>query len=361
MKILMVIPTFWPIVGGAERQLEGIAKRLVAMRHDLTIVTRMIPGAQEMDGSFSCIVRRIGQGTRLSFHLALAMYLLVNGRRFEIIHCHTLSGPAVTCTVLGFLLRRPVMLKVTRSGPGSQIQAWGSSVLRRLAFRVIAKFCACFVAISEDAAAELQSLGVDHRKIARIPNGVELFPLLAPPRSEIFEILYTGRLIRRKRVDMLLRAFAEFKGSLLSRLTIVGDGSERDSLTRLARELGVESRVRFAGELSADGVRRALEGAAVFVLPSSSEGMSNSLLEAMSAARPVIAADIDANRELISSGVSGLLFSSQQELVNNLESVFSDAGFAQALGIASRRVIEDRYAFDAVAGRYETLYRAMTR
>lgn len=361
MKVLMVIPTFYPVVGGAERQLEGIAPVLVASGHHVTVLTRRLPGTSAIDRTFSYLVRRIPATPRPVYHLALAAYLLLNARQYDVIHCHTLSGAAAICSIVGALLDRPVLLKATRSGPNSQIAQWNSSVLRRLVFSGILMRYARFVAISRDTHAELLASGVPEQSIFRIPNGVAI-PLSAATRSvRQPNVLYIGRLIPRKRVDLLLRAFAETSGGNMASLAIVGDGTERPVLEALARNLGIANRVTFTGTLDANGVRNWLRNSRIFVLPSSSEGMSNSLLEAMASGLAVLATDIEANRELIEPEKTGLLFSSEAELSSKLDELFSNAASAMQLGENAKARINAVYSFEFIAREYTTLYQTLQR
>lgn len=97
----------------------------------------------------------------------------------------------------------------------------------------------------------------------------------------------------------------------------------------------------------------------IFVLPSDSEGMSNSLLEAMAHGLTVIATDIDANRELIVSSQNGLLFGGEDQLQSQLDEVASNAQLRERLGKAARQTIVEGYSFGAIAYRYAACYRGM--
>jgi glycosyltransferase involved in cell wall biosynthesis len=170
-------------------------------------------------------------------------------------------------------------------------------------------------------------------------------------------ILCVGRLADpRKRVDLLLRAFAASRRRGETRLTIVGDGPMRSALEALAQELAVDDQVTFAGELAHTALRDQLGGAAIFVLPSDSEGMSNSLLEAMAQGLAVIVADIEANREIVEQGVSGLLFEDASGLSGHIDALIGDAGLRARLGANAREVVSRRQSFATIASQYDELY-----
>jgi glycosyltransferase involved in cell wall biosynthesis len=157
--------------------------------------------------------------------------------------------------------------------------------------------------------------GADPDKIHVIPNGLRVedyaFPMSrATLRAEFGlppdQILIgaVGRLTHQKGFDILIRALALLKREDVH-VVLIGEGEERGSLQALAAELSVASRVHFAGYRR--DVPRILGALDLYVQPSRFEGMPNALLEAMAAGCPVIASDVDGNRELIGSVGQGHL------------------------------------------------------
>jgi glycosyltransferase involved in cell wall biosynthesis len=115
-----------------------------------------------------------------------------------------------------------------------------------------------------------------------------------------------GLLVERKKIDVLIRAMANVVNIIpKARLVIVGGGPELDRLINLSIELGISKSCRFTGQQK--NILPVLKNTNVFVLPSSSEGLSTVILEAMNNNVPVIASDIPGNRELIINGLTGWL------------------------------------------------------
>jgi glycosyltransferase involved in cell wall biosynthesis len=357
MKILMVIPSYAPVVGGAERQLEGLAPELVRLGHEVTVLTRRVRGALAADGAGEYVIRRLPTfGLRIGFHLSLTWFLLMYGRRYALIHCHTLSGPAVICALTGALLNRPVLLKVTRSGPGSQLQQWEASKLRHIAVRLMRAKGVHFAAVSMDARSHLGRMGIGQNRVTCVSNGVSIGQTGARSPAALPTLIYTGRLIPRKRVDLLLCALSITSHARSCKLIIVGDGPLRSELEALAGQLGIEEQVSFVGEQVPSAVRDYLRRSDIFVLPSASEGMSNSLLEAMAEGLAVIAADIAANREVVQPGVSGVLFDNQESLGQRLDELVTNVSLRVRLGGGARATAVQRHSFEAVARHYSDLY-----
>ena len=170
-----------------------------------------------------------------------------------------------------------------------------------------------------------------------------------------------GRLVPIKGHTALLDAAAILvqRGFDLSVL-LVGDGSELDHLrAKAAASPYLASRVHFLG--ASQNVDQALAAMDVFVLPSISEGMSNTLLEAMSAGLPVVATRVGGNPELIEDGAGGVLFSvgNIRELVGHLERLASHREYRETLGAAARARILTHYRLDSMLENYRNLYKEL--
>jgi len=358
----MVIPSYFPLVGGAEKQLSGLANFLEDVSCGVTILTRILPGTLKSDIVSNVPVVRLKTAKfRFVFLFNLCYFLLRNRKDFDVIHVHTLNSPAIVSVFIGRLIRTPVIIKVTRSGKGCQLFGYSSSRLGRIIFRTLSMLATRFIAITNDVREELLSLKVGPKKIVQIPNGVN-FPasnLLKKDKESNCTFLYVGRLIKRKRVDWLIKAFAmsNFDGS--DRLVIIGSGSEMDSLVSLSADFRLDSSIEFMGEQDHDKVMDMLLLSDVFVLPSDSEGMSNALLEGMANNNAVIAANIPANRSLIVDGVNGLLFSTIEDLSECLCKARSSNILRASLSKNASNSVRENFSFEAVAKRYKDLYNSL--
>jgi len=144
--------------------------------------------------------------------------------------------------------------------------------------------------------------------------------------------------------------------SLLPFLLLVGDGPERAALETQARSLGIADRVRFAGFQTDPAPYLAAMDA--FVLPSRSEGLSISLLEAMAAGVPVFVTDAGASREVIEDGKCGtLLPAREREWMATVGTVLASDGRAADLAARARERVVSHYSLDATLEAYEALYR----
>ena len=165
------------------------------------------------------------------------------------------------------------------------------------------------VTLHEEMTAEILAYCPNTPITKSIPNGI---PNPTKSFDEIHSIrenkiiLFAGRLSIEKCVDVLIRAFAQIEPSDCE-LRIAGDTpGERQKLEKLVESLGIKNKVCFLGALPHCEVLKEMKKAALFVLPSASEGLPFVLLEALSSGLPIIASDIPGNRAIIRSGVGML-------------------------------------------------------
>lgn len=139
------------------------------------------------------------------------------------------------------------------------------------------------------------------------------------------------------------------------RLVVAGDGPLRPQLESLARQLGIDAAIWWAGERQ--DVPDLMRGFHIFVLPSRAEGISNTLLEAMSSGLPAVATDVGGNPELVIEGQTGRLVqpADPRALAQAMGSLI-DPAVRLPMGRAARSRIESEFSLDQMIRRYEALY-----
>jgi glycosyltransferase involved in cell wall biosynthesis len=168
-----------------------------------------------------------------------------------------------------------------------------------------------------------------------------------------------GRLEDRKGHEQLLLALRTMSTRANGRRPqglIVGDGPLRDPLRARARELGIADDVQFTGTVT--DVRPHLAAMDVFVLPSWAEGMSNALMEAMAAGRPVVATAVGGNSEVVADGRTGVLVppGDPDAIAEAVSSLLGEPAQASELGAAARTFVTDRFGARARVAELERLY-----
>jgi sugar transferase (PEP-CTERM/EpsH1 system associated) len=243
-------------------------------------------------------------------------------------------------------------------------------ILRKLHSPLISRY----ITVSRDLQRYLcERVGVAPARITQIYNGVDtdrfdqtkpIPPDLLPENFRDPNRIVIGTVGRAQPVKdqaTLLRAFAALVDSHPSmrerlRLAVVGDGPVLADLRELANSLNIAELTWVPGALNnIPDVLRALD---LFVLPSLNEGISNTILEAMSAGVPLIVSAVGGNVELIDDGVFGRFFKSGD--VETLSKLMGDYVADEALrkvhGVAARRVALERYSMKAMIQNYQGVY-----
>ena len=208
-----------------------------------------------------------------------------------------------------------------------------------------------FLAASEELAELIVRVGAPPRAVHVYRLGVELPPPVSSAKPST-EVLMVGRLVEKKGFEYGLRAFARIHaGTPDARLTIVGDGEQRDRLQALSRELGIEQRVTFAGALNHPQVLARMAACAVLLAPSitTSRGDRESGLivvkEAAARAVPTIGTRHGGIPEIIDDQVTGYLVEERNvtELSERLHFLLSDGTLRAQMGQAARAKMEREY------------------
>ncbi len=232
--------------------------------------------------------------------------------------------------------------------------------------RLLVSKTAAMTANSASVAAFYETVGVPRPQITVIPNGIPVANQ-EPDREWIREqfgfgpheriVGFVGRLARQKRLRDLTWAFQLLHQVVENvRLIFIGDGPERTAIAELARNFGCRDRIVFTGHRP--DAYRLMQGLDVFCLPSEFEGMSNSLMEAMSLGLPVVVSDIAANRELVENQQNGLTFplGNAPELTRSMKQLLDDRVLAVRLGTAAQQFMQEHHSVEQMVASHIQLY-----
>jgi glycosyltransferase involved in cell wall biosynthesis len=362
------VALFAPLLstGGTQRHLQQVLALLDPARFHARVYT-LRPGGEVEDElrASGVAVSSLGVGTSLSSPRSVRAILRtarsLRRERVDIVHGYQWR-PALVGALVGRLAGVPLRLASKRSLTGDDARA-------QHAWRRIARRVDTVIVNAEALRVEGERLGM-HCRWALLQNGVDTdrFQVGAAgaaaraaagldPRRPVIGTV--GRLEDRKGHDQLLLALqalaARTNGNRPQGL-IVGDGPLRDALAERARSLGVAGDVRFAGTVG--DVRPMLAAMDVFVLPSWAEGMSNALMEAMAAGRPVVATAVGGNTEVVADDRTGMLVppGDPAAIAGAVLGLLGEPARAARLGAAAREFVCDRFGARARVAELERLY-----
>jgi glycosyltransferase involved in cell wall biosynthesis len=234
------------------------------------------------------------------------------------------------------------------------------TAMQRRLKRFASRFLDAHVAVGTQSARDVERIvGLPEGSVRTIHNGVPDRPIPQRQRNAGGPIIGSvGRLEPQKGFDVLLRALRVVPNA---ELLLVGDGTERGHLQKLANDLGVAERVTWAGWLS--DPRATLGEMDVFVLPSRFEGFPLALVEAMLAERPVVATTTGSVEDAVIEAKTGFLVppDDAEALAEAINQVLADANRGGQMGRRGRELALERFTARATAAAFEELYADINR
>ena len=369
--VLFVVDSYFPVMGGAERQALVLAR---ALREQGAVVEFVCPHLDKQlplkDSVEGFPITRIPYW-RVKFLGAFllmgnfALYMYRHRSHYSYVHVHITKLLAATLGMIKPSLTMPVMTKIS-----GHAEFTGGVLDRKRhlnpAYRLMQHFIRKLDhvhTISMYTRDVLLDCGFRDEQILLIPNAVEVARYGAPEYMEGVEhphvrIGFVGRVEKVKGLDVLMTAVAGLSDDQRQRLevAIAGDGTHLQSVKSQAESLGLGEIVRFHGAV--DDVPAFLRTIDIYVQPSYAEGLSNAVLEAMCASLPVIASRISGNTDLVQPDKNGLLFASgdASELQQCLSQLLHDKERRRAMGAEGRQIIEQGYSTQAVSQQLMDVY-----
>jgi glycosyltransferase involved in cell wall biosynthesis len=376
--ILMLMRKFYPLTGGYQNQALRLATELRKNGFTIHVLTQRHGTLAPFEVHQGIPIHRVfafrtGHLASWSYLLSGLWWMLRNRSQFHIIHANR-SSSGLVAGLIGFLLRKPVLYKLTR-GDEVDVKGLGTGLLGWLKIASLRSTVGKFISLTSQTVEDLVRLGIPPESISMIPNGISLEARLGQYDRETIRaelvwgpevkvVTFVGRLVYAKGLDWLLDVWKTVSSAEPeARLLIVGDGPERAPLSARAEELGLTQTVTFAGRQ--EDVYRFFSISDVFVLPSRLEGISNSLLEAMSQGLPVVAADdrLGGNRSVITDKRDGMIIpqGDSEEFARVLLSLLRDQALRAEMGRRARLKVENAFSIASVSRRYRQIYHELLR
>ncbi|MFQ5785392.1 MAG: TIGR03088 family PEP-CTERM/XrtA system glycosyltransferase [Alphaproteobacteria bacterium] len=360
--------------GGMENGLVNLINRTPARRYRHAVVC--LTGYTEFRQRITrAEVPVVALGKRHGKDVAIYAKLWRLLRRLRPAIVHTRNLPAVDMAIPAALAGVRCRVHGEHGRDVTEL-AGGEHRYRRLR-RALSPFVDRYIPLSRELEDWLvASIGVPPAKITRIYNGVdgarfhpaqgdrEPLPAdgFAPPGTVVIGAV--GRMETVKDQPMLARAFVELLDRLPAargrlRLVMIGDGTLRAEAMAILDAAGAADLAWLPG--SRNDAPALYRGFDVFALPSRTEGISNTILEAMASGLPVVATRVGGNPELVDEGVTGALAppGDPAAFAGALRAYVADPALRRAHGRAARARIEREFDLDAMVARYLAVYDAV--
>ncbi|VGO14812.1 D-inositol 3-phosphate glycosyltransferase [Pontiella desulfatans] len=234
--------------------------------------------------------------------------------------------------------------------------AWKKRLVEILFAKKALRKASCIHALCRSEVESIRAYGLDN-PVALIPNGVELPELgLREPSGTRKTLLFLGRIHPKKGITELLKAWSGFSGGW--KLVIAGwdDGGYDEGLKALACELGLRH-VEFVGPQYGKEKEQLLRSVDAFILPSFSEGLPMSVLEAWSYGLPVVVTDYCNLPEGFKAKAALRIAPDAETIANGLETLASMSGSElHAMGACGRKLVEDKFTWPRIAADMRQVY-----
>lgn len=361
--------------GGGPAIVLAITKALIERGDEVWVVTASQEQTTRFEEAGATVIElghwfyQIHPRDLLAF---VQLFLLCRRERFDLVTTHTSKG--------GFIGRLAAKLAgahhIVHHAHGFAFRETQGKWTRRfyvLLERIAARACNVIISVSEDHRRDaIRERVAAAKKIITILNGIEVDSF---DRTSMHEarlklgleleagdtlICVASRLVPKKGLEDMIRAFQQIhKFHPRARLVLLGEGPSQIELARQAQSTGLGDRIHFPGFRR--DVQELLPAFDIIAQPSISEGLSIAILEAMAAGKPLVACDIPGNREIITSGVNGVLVppSDPPALAMAIRSLLDNAPYARELGKTAQADCRKRFSQDRMVRQTLKLYDAI--
>ena len=367
MKIALVSPYDFTYPGGVAIHISALEQHFTKMGHEVKVIAPASKAVSSFGDRFISIGRprpipTSGSIARVTISpwLSSRIKAVLSRENFDIIHLHEPLMPMLCTTVLRLSQTANIgTFHACHGRPAYNFaKPFGKWILKRWFRKLDGK-----IAVSKPAREFAYEHFPGYYNI--IPNGVDLdhFSPAVSPIDEFCDgklnILFVGRLEKRKGLNYLLEAFKQVKQEISnSRLIIVGPGTRlRHKYEKQVMRSGLKD-VAFVGFVAYDELPRYYKTADVFCAPATGrESFGIVLLEAMAMGKPIVASNIEGYASVVTHGVDGLLVPPQDEemLAQALISLLTDQSLRQQMGARGKaKALE--YSWEQIAQKVLSYY-----
>lgn len=355
MKVLHVITGLG--VGGAEHQLRSILQHT---RHESDVVTLYNPGpVADMIRADGGSVRDLGMTSNTQLSALFRLRRLIRAGRYDVVHAH-LYRSQIYGRPAAWLAATPVVLSTEHSIGETHLERRPMTPGVRALYLGTEFLSDITIAVSPAVRDRLLKWGVRDRRVAVIPNGVDLQRVAFDETArdgvraefgigaDVYLIGVLGRLDPNKQFDMVIAAAAPLLSDAV-KLLIVGKGDERAHLEQVAREHGVADQVIFAGERH--DVAAMLSAMDLYLASSKQETFGLSVLEGLSNGLPVLYTTCPAL-----DGLAVTRASQVPQAVDGMRAAIEAEVAAGQRPRIGEPAVEKEYGIEAVTARLDDLY-----
>lgn len=374
MKVLMLTPSYDPIIGGTETVVKNLAINLNKIGVKTDVMTFNMDKKWEPKWKFITKEKRFKVyripafnpfkkilkpiGDFLKVHVFPISSFRKKLKDYDLLHFH--DDVDLTFPLFSYFIRKPKVFQCHTLHETAT--AYKKSAICKY---VLMKSSDVYLAASSNTAKLLRELGADKIKI--LPNGVDIdkFTFNSKNREENL-VLSVGRFERRKGIHILVSSLNLLKTPV--NFVLIGPHSGDEYSKEILSKIKNESKKRehiitYSGSVNLDDLVKWYQKASIFVCPSLSESFGIVNVEAMSCGTPVIASDIEGIRDIIESGKDGILVPPNDpiRLAKAIQYLLDNEDVRIKLGKEGRKKVEKEFSWNVVVNRLCGIYKETLR
>jgi glycosyltransferase involved in cell wall biosynthesis len=339
MKIAFIYDAVYPfITGGAEKRVYELAKRLVQRGHDvhwygvgwwwpekgqkdIEMEGIHLHGVCKPMDLYNCERRSINEAV----YFAVRLLPKLGMEKFDVIDCQGFPFFSCFTAKLNSLFGgSPLIITLHEVWNDYWYEYLGKAgFFGKLVEKVMVNLTGRIITVSKKTKFDLNAIKSSEKSLV-IPNGID-FNYISKicPAGEKSDVIFAGRLIKEKNVEILIKAISNVKEKIPDiKCCIIGDGPERAKLEKLVQELSIQDNVEFKGFMKDyDNLISYMKSSEVFVLPSTREGFGIVVIEANACGLPVVVVDhkMNAASDLIINNKNGIVSGfSKDDIAENI-------------------------------------------
>lgn len=370
--VLFVSTDYPPRPGGAERHTQRLAETLWLHGHRVRVLTRSargVPGDAGQAPVWRFPVPPAPPWRDVAFALWVAAELAILRPRYQIVQWVMTGWQVLVGMPVAAALGMKNILMLAGCG---QARLLLEHPRGRMLLDILRRHADRIVVLNPAMRQELLDLDFPVERLVTLPCGADpriFHPCATAERAALRArwqlaedapvIVFTGRFVDVKRVPDLIDAFARLAARHpRAMLVLAGDGPLREELAGRVGVAGLTGRVLFPGMLLPAQVAEVLRLGDVYVLPSASEGIPCSLVEAIASGLPSVVSDIPGTAMLVRQGIAGwrVPVGDVPSLAAAIENLLGDPGARRRMGAAARALFLESYTVDHVRQGYERVY-----
>lgn len=337
-----------------------------------------LPRKEVIDGTLfrrSPIIGNLMAVNSVLYLIDCFFWLIQHRKKYDVIHCQQMYAPAMVAALVSFIVKKPILVRVTAAGELGEVKHVQQMPFAKLRLKLLRRVSK-WVVLTKQMKDELETLNIAPEKIQIIYNAT-MIPQEAGFNEQTklsfraslglnYEkvAVFVGRLSEEKGLDVLIKAWEIVcKKHPQAHLLLLGDGGAYRNIEKETKDLvfrlNLEESVHFLGHIN--NAKDYLLASDIFVLPSRTEGMSNSLVEAMAAGTAIVATDIVANQEICMNEVNSLLVEPNKYdlLADAIIKIFDSPPLAKSLAQSAKSFAEENLSIEAMTSHYLNLYQKM--